>query len=148
MPFLHLPWTFRFLKKIFDFGLLTKNDKMEETTESLKIMEFIMAGASNRFPPLYIAACIIFCVGLVGLGCIFVLQLPSYIFKGLLYIFIGFISFGIGENLNHSKIPSPAESPDIQQFYRKRNVCSLGNLLDIGALLLFFVGLSDLLFPL
>lgn len=107
-----------------------------------------MAGSSRRFPPLYILANVIFALGLAGLGCIFILQLPAYIFNGLLYIFIGFIVFGIGENLNHSKTPSTIENPDIQQFHRRRNVCSLGNLMDIGALLLFFIGLSALLFPL
>ena len=107
-----------------------------------------MAGANNRFSPLYIVACIIFCVGSTGLGFIFVQQLPSYIYKGLLYIFVGFVLFGIGEHLNHSKIPSNAGRQLIQRFHRQRNVCSLGNLLDIGALLLFFVGLSTLLFPL
>lgn len=110
-----------------------------------------MAGASNRFPSLYIAACIIFSVGIAGLGCIFVLQLPSYIFQGLLYIFLGLIAFGIGENINHPKTllitTSEDNTPDSPQFHRKRNVCSLGNLMDIGALLLFFVGLSALLFP-
>lgn len=107
-----------------------------------------MAGSSRRFPPLYIGANIIFTIGIAGLGCIFVLQLPSHIVNGLLYIFVGFILFGIGENLNHSKTPSTTASQDSQQFCRRRNVCSLGNLLDIGAFLLFFVGLSALLFPL
>jgi hypothetical protein len=100
-----------------------------------------MAGASNRFPPLYVAACIIFSVGVAGLGCIFVLQLPPYIFEGLLYIFLGLIAFGIGENINHPKAllitTSENSNPDSRQFHRKRNACSLGNLIDIGALLLF-----------
>lgn len=107
-----------------------------------------MAGSCRRFPPLYIGANIIFTIGIVGLGCIFVLQLSSYIVNGLLYIFVGFILFGVGENLNHSKIPSTTPSQGNQQFHRRRNVCSLGNLMDIGALLLFFIGLSALLFPL
>lgn len=110
-----------------------------------------MAGPNNRFPPLYIAACILLGVGVAGLGCVFVLQLPSHISQGLLYIFVGFIAFGIGEHLNHPNTTSPVtrrNSRQSQQCYRKRNVCSLGNLIDIGGLLLFFVGLSALFFPL
>ncbi len=111
-----------------------------------------MAGAGNRFPPLYLAACIIFGIGIAGLSCIFFLQLPSYIFKGLLSIFLGLVAFGIGENLNHPNIPQPtlgqdSNTPKPPPCHRKRNVCSLGNLCDIGALLLFFIGLSTLLFP-
>jgi hypothetical protein len=109
-----------------------------------------MAGANIRFPLLYITACIILGAGLTGLVCIFVIQLPSYIFRGLLYICIGLIAFGIGENLNHPKtlliITNEDNSQKSQQFLRKRNDCSLGNLIDIGALLLFFFGLSTLLF--
>jgi hypothetical protein len=106
-----------------------------------------MAGATNRLPPLYIAACTILGLGIAGLGSIFILELPSHFAKGLLYISVGCIAFGIGENLNHPKTTTPISSPDIKQSYRIRNVCSLGNLIDIGALLLFFVGLSALLFP-
>lgn len=108
-----------------------------------------MAGASNRYPPLYIAACIILGIGIAGLGSIFFLQLPSSIFKGLLTICLGLITFGIGENLNHPKTKPATLNPDnnTPQYQRKRNVCSLGNLCDIGGLLLFFIGLSALLFP-
>ncbi len=110
-----------------------------------------MADRRNRFPPLYIATRVILGIGTLGLCSILFLQLPSPTFKGLLYVFLGFFAFGIGENLNHPKTPLPAISEDnhpVQpQFYRKRNACSLGNLIDIGALLLFFIGLSDLLYP-
>lgn len=110
-----------------------------------------MTDASNRFPPLYITACIIFGVGVAGLGCLLVLHPSSHIFKGFLYIFVGFIAFGTGEFLNHPKTPLITTSEDggiaSPQFYRKRNSCSLGNLCDIGALLLFFVGLAALLYP-
>jgi hypothetical protein len=34
-----------------------------------------------------------------------------------------------------------------RKIERRRNSCSLGNLCDIGAVLLFFGGLSALLFP-
>jgi hypothetical protein len=110
-----------------------------------------MADASSRFPPLYITACIIFAVGVAGLGCLLVLQPSSHIIKGFFYIFVGFIAFGTGEFLNHPKTPLMTVSEDDSvaspQFYRKRNACSLGNLCDIAALLLFFAGLSTLLYP-
>ncbi len=107
-----------------------------------------MTDASKRFPSLYIAACILLGIGVFGFCGIFALELPSQVSEGLRYIFFGFILFGIGENLNHPQASPPSASSGSQQFYRRRNVCSLGNLFDIGALLLFFVGLSDLLFPL
>lgn len=107
-----------------------------------------MTNASKRFPSLYIAACILLGIGVTGFGGIFALALPPHIAEGFRYIFVGFILFGIGENLNHPKATPPSPSSGSQKVYRRRNVCSLGNLFDIGALLLLFVGLSDLLFPL
>ena len=110
-----------------------------------------MAGKRLRFPPLYIAAWLIFSVGFLGLCSIYVLQLPPHVSRGLLYISLGCIAFGIGENLNHPRTPrlklDEHNHPVATHFYRKRNDCSLGNLIDIGALLLFFVGLSALLYP-
>lgn len=108
-----------------------------------------MADAGTRLPPLYIAACILFGIGTLGLGAIVILQSPSYVVNGLFYIFMGFIAFGIGETLNHPKTSPPATDLDNnpKQLHRQRNSCSLGNLFDIGALLLFFGGLSTLLFP-
>jgi hypothetical protein len=109
-----------------------------------------MADASNRLPPLYITAWIIFGIGIAGLGCLLFLHPSSHILEGFFYIFFGLTSFGTGEILNHPKTPLISTSEDdgtaIPQFYRKRNSCSLGNLCDIGALLLFFVGLSALLY--
>ncbi len=108
-------------------------------------------GIRSQFPPLYIAAWVIFSVGILGLCTLSVLHLPSPTFKGLLYIFLGFVAFGLGENINHPKTPwltlSEDNHPAPTQFYRKRNDCSLGNLIDIGALLLFFIGISALLYP-
>jgi len=108
-----------------------------------------MADARNRFPPLYLAACIFLALGIAGLSTLFTLHLPAYIQKGLLYTCLGFISFGAGEMLNHPKteqLSTDEENRAEPNNYRKRNVCSLGNLFDIGALLLFFIGLSNLLF--
>ncbi len=109
-----------------------------------------MADASTRFPPLFIIACTIFGAGVTGLGCILEVQPTSRIFEGFLYIFIGCIAFGTGEILNHPKtvlLAPKDDRVDSAHFYRKRNPCSLGNLCDIGALLLLFTGLSVLLYP-
>lgn len=106
-----------------------------------------MNHASNRLPSLYIFACILLGIGVIGTGVIFAMKFHSHISEGLRYIFVGFILFGFGEILNHQKTTIPSASSGIQEGYRRRNVCSLGNLFDIGALLLFFVGISTLLFP-
>lgn len=112
-----------------------------------------MANNKNRPPFLYGASYFILLIGASGVVYIFLAHLPSDIFEGLLYIFLGFIAFGAGEILNHPKTQMITTGKDddtsstiSKQFHRKRNPCSLGNLFDIGALLLFFVGLSALLF--
>ncbi|MGB3210279.1 MAG: hypothetical protein WBB19_06195 [Desulforhopalus sp.] len=110
-----------------------------------------MAGQSIRFPFLYLAAYFFFGIGVAGFICILILQPPSEILKGFLYIFLGLILFGTGEIINHPKTPiiTPSQqyASATRHFHYKRNACSLGNLFDIGALLLFFIGLSALLFP-
>ncbi len=70
--------------------------------------------------------------------------------KGMLLLSSAFIVFGTGEVINHPAgrffIPRTKESPGYYIYQRRRNSCSLGNLLDIGGLLLFFLALSALLF--
>ena len=108
-----------------------------------------MADAGPRFAPLYITAWALIGIGSSGLVCLLMLDPPSPIYRGLLYILIGFVTFGVGEIVNHPK-PSPPvahQDDNPRRFYRQRNSCSLGNLCDIGAVLLFFTGLSTLLFP-
>jgi len=108
-----------------------------------------MVDARMRFPPLYLAACISLFLGIAGLATLLILNHPTFIEKGLIYTFLGFICFGTGEILNHPKdiyLSSGKEYKAEAQTQRRRNVCSLGNLFDIGALLLFFIGLSNLLF--
>jgi hypothetical protein len=154
LPFLihepvHRPLTLS-LREIFRFGFFIRADKIEEKTGGKQLREIFMAETSNRLPFLYVASYFIFLIGVSGLIYIFFLRPPPDIFKGLLYIFLGFIAFGAGEILNHPRPPLITTSMDngtsSKQFHRKRNPCSLGNLFDIGALLLFFIGLSALLF--
>jgi hypothetical protein len=138
------------VKEIFRFGILMKADKVKEKTGGKQLREIFMNETSNRLPFLYVTSYFIFLTGVTGLIYIFFLHPPSDIFKGLLYIFLGFIAFGAGEILNHPQPPLITTYKDndtsSKQFHRKRNPCSLGNLFDIGALLLFFIGLSALLF--
>lgn len=108
-----------------------------------------MADTDYRLPPLYFAAWAIVALGILGLGTVLLLHPSEQIHTGLLYIFSACIAFGTGEILNH---PKPARltidkrtPPSELQPSRRRNPCSLGNLFDIGALLLFFIGLSTLL---
>jgi len=110
-----------------------------------------MAQAGYRLPPLYLAAWTIGALGIVGLGGVWVLHPPAPIYTGLIYLLFACIAFGAGEILNHPKTPllttDATTSPDDVEIYRRRNPCSLGNLFDIGGLLLFSFGLSSLLFP-
>jgi hypothetical protein len=126
---------------------------MEKSRKGKQLQEIFMAKKKNRLPFLYAASYFILLIGTVGLMYIFLAPPPSDIFKGLLYIFLGFIAFGAGEILNHPKTQLLTTGKDngtystfSKQFHRKRNPCSLGNLFDIGSLLLFFIGVSALLF--
>ncbi len=112
-------------------------------------MVSIMADATTRLPPLFITAWVLVGTGISGLLCLLLLRPPSNIFNGLLYILLGLVLFGTGEIINHPKTLMPARHPDGHRLKsrRMRNSCSLGNLCDIGALLLFFAGFSPLLFP-
>ncbi len=107
-----------------------------------------MAGATRRLPPLFIAACFLIGVGMVWLAGTLVLQPPPYLFKSFLYIALALVTFGTGEVLNHPKerLVAPDRDTGSQEFYRRRNACSLGNLSDICALLLLFMGLAALLY--
>ncbi|GAB6191251.1 hypothetical protein JCM39068_10000 [Desulfocastanea catecholica] len=110
-----------------------------------------MAAAGYRLPPLYLAAWAIGALGIVGLAGVWLLHPPAHLYTGLVYLSFACIAFGAGEILNHPKPPQlPTEAttpPADRELCRRRNPCSLGNLFDIGGLLLFFVGLSALLFP-
>lgn len=107
-----------------------------------------MSTKAKQFPILYIGAWIMIGFGVVCLGGTLLLQPPSAIFKGLVFISFALILFGTGELLNHprERLIEPGQSDKSPKFHRRRNVCSLGNLSDICALLLFFMGLAALLY--
>ncbi len=110
-----------------------------------------MPTVASRLPPLFITACTFIGVGIVCIFGTLVLEPPSHILKGLLYISSAFLIFGLGEVLNHPKerltTPTQENTTHTREFQRRRNVCSLGNLFDICALLLFFMGISAMFFP-
>jgi hypothetical protein len=124
---------------------------MKERRQILLKESFFMADAGYRLPPLYLAAWTIGTLGIVGLGGVWVLHPPVHMYSGLFYLAFACIAFGAGEILNHPQTPQlstdASASPAGAKLCRRRNPCSLGNLFDIGGLLLFFVGLSSLLFP-
>lgn len=96
-------------------------------------------------------ACTVFSAGVICLGLTFTLQLNTHTFRGLLYISMALVVFGIGEIINHPKqrLITGKDKSGLphRTLCRRRSVCSLGNLCDIGALLLLFIGLATLLFP-
>lgn len=64
---------------------------------------------------------------------------------------IGLLLLGMGEYINNPRVDSPhtrgTPENNIQQyFWRKRNVSSLGNLLDIAGILTIAAGIASLLF--
>ncbi len=100
-------------------------------------------------PPLLLAAYTFLCLGISSLTYTLLL-LQDHYFKGFSLISLSLIGFGIGEILNH---PKESVSHEVgvslekaHSFIRKRNACGLGNLLAIMSILLFFIGLSSLIF--
>jgi hypothetical protein len=106
---------------------------------------------AGKFPPLFVIACLALATGLAGVIGSFVLQLPPSTFLPLLLVSSGCTAFGVGEIINHpiERIPEFGQAPgdNDEMIYRRRNDCSLGNLLDIVALLLIFIGIAKFLYP-
>ena len=110
-----------------------------------------MNAASKDLPALFIAACIIFSGGVVCLSLALILPLAGHVFRGFVYISLALIAFGTGEIINHPRerlpLPGQAATSAPPRLYRRRNVCSLGNLCDIFSLLLLFAGIAALIYP-
>ncbi len=112
-----------------------------------------MTTVRTKFPILYLMAWFFTLTGLLGLIATLLIG-PTYaIVKGMVLISAALIIFGLGEFLNHPKeknfIAAEKEEKETAkrgQYIRRRNSCGLGNLFIIVALLLFFVGLSSVLF--
>jgi hypothetical protein len=90
-------------------------------------------------------------LGSIGLGAsLLITAVP----KGIGEMAIGCLLLGAGEYLNNPKCPQqlPASGTKKTTFKlsdylkRRRNVCALGNLLDIAGVLMIFVGITSLFF--
>ena len=108
-----------------------------------------MSSSAKQLPLLFVAACIFFIAGVICLGLTLTLQLDPATFRGYLLLSLALLIFGIGEIINHPNqriFATPEEKlPTTPQVRRKRNVCSLGNLCDICAILLLFAGIGSLM---
>ena len=110
-----------------------------------------MNGFRQKYPPLFVLAWLALFSGLTGSGGALLFQPEASILKPLLLVSMGLVAFGAGEILNHPleqiKTTTPPHTDYELQAYRRRNDCSLGNLLDIGALLLIFIGIARFMYP-
>jgi len=70
--------------------------------------------------------------------------------KGFGEVFLGLLLLGLGEYINNPQysIPPPPNQQSTRSSYfsRRRNVSSLGNLLDIAGVLMIFIGGATLFF--
>ena len=101
--------------------------------------------------PLFIAACAFFVTAAILFITPFVLALPAYLFKSTLILSASFAALSTGELLNHPKqklvTRETVKTGQEPQYHRNRNPCSLGNMFDIGGLLLLFIAISSFFFP-
>ncbi len=109
-----------------------------------------MSEQKSKFPPLFLTACTFFCLGIMGLFSTlwFAGQTPWH--QGFFLISSSLVGIGIGEILNHPKehvVQSTAiDDGHPLDYYRRRSTTGLGNLLIIVAILLFFGGVSSLMY--
>lgn len=105
----------------------------------------------RKYPPLFILAVLALITGLACAAGVLLFQPPAPMLKPLLLVSFGCIVFGTGEMLNHpiERIPAAdrTTSGNGEKANRPRNACSLGNWLDIIALLLIFLGIARFLYP-
>jgi len=105
----------------------------------------------SQFQPLLIAAYAAFASGITIFIAAFMLTLPEHVFKAVLILSASLAVFATGEFLNHPKqkliTPETVRTNQKPKYHHNRNPCSLGNLFDIGGLILLFVALSAFLFP-
>lgn len=105
----------------------------------------------RKYPPLFILACLVLGTGLAGAAGALLFHPPVSLLKPLLLMSAGCIVLGTGEMLNHpiERHLVAEATPDGTgvKICRSRNDCSLGNWLDIGGLLLIFVGIARFIYP-
>ncbi|TKB08595.1 hypothetical protein [Desulforhopalus sp. IMCC35007] len=105
----------------------------------------------KRKPPLaFTIALFSILLGGIGLGVSLLIQAVP---KGIDELAIGGLLLGAGEYLNHPRLSRQPASSSTQKttlnlanfLMRRRNVCALGNLLDIAGILMLCIGLGTLL---
>jgi len=105
----------------------------------------------TQIKPLLIFAYGAFASGGILFISAFMLTLPAHFFKATLILAASFAAIGTGEFLNHPKqkliTQETIQNKSKPQYHHSRNPCSLGNLFDIGGLLLFFIAISSFFFP-
>jgi len=109
-----------------------------------------MPESHTRSRHLLLAAYIAIASGTIIFIAAFVIALPEHLFKGTLILSASFTTFGTGEYLNHPKqkliTQETVKTNKKPKYHRNRNPCSLGNLFDIGGLLLLFIAFSSFFF--
>lgn len=109
-----------------------------------------MPASSTKIPLSFIAAWIMTGIGFLCFAGLAFFR-PGYAaMKGVGLIAAACICCGVGEILNHPKehvfVPENERVEGEEKYRRRRNICALGNLFVILAILLFFVGLGTLLY--
>jgi hypothetical protein len=125
--------------------------RYEEDCQPTLQEEKSMNDIFRKYPPLFILACLLLGTGLVGAAGTLLIQPPAPILKPLLLLSVGCTLLGTGEILNHPierhLVAEAAIGCTGERICRPRNDCSLGNWLDIGGLLLIFVGIARCIYP-
>jgi len=108
-----------------------------------------MTDSTRPGPKLYLFAWTALGIGLVSLAATLLLAAPPYLEHPFFYFASALIGGGCSEILNHPKKRFPAITGQNletnKQVIRERNPCGLGNLLAIGSIILFFVGIGKYL---
>jgi hypothetical protein len=108
-----------------------------------------MSETSFRYPPLIIVAVVCLIAGTILLATAVLLQPVFAVLKGLILISIALLLFWGGVMLNHPRkkmVVKKAEDDKVNSIKRISNPCALGNLCIIFSLLLFFIGISSLIY--
>lgn len=109
-----------------------------------------MTKQKRKLPPMFLTACTFLFLGILGFFFTLFAVGATPSLKGFLLVSSSLIGFGIGEILNHPKVQIPQGTSNKENpagdYYRRRSTCGLGNLMIIIAILLFFVGISSLIY--
>lgn len=99
-----------------------------------------MKGAGLKTPLAFNFALLHLAAGCVGLISALLFDWSA---KGVSQVSIGLILLGAGEYINNPRVSAPPPTAG-DKSARRRNVCALGNLLDIGGVLMIAVGAGEI----